>query len=863
MRKPIPCHRWTVLLVALALLPASAFAQKSPEETLKSLKVADGLELTLWASEPGMVNPTNMDIDHRGRIWVTEAANYRSTFQKWGFLRPEGDRIVILEDTDKDGKCDSYKVFYQDKTIQAPLGISVVGDKVYLAQSPNVMVFTIDESGDKPKGPPEVILTGFGGVDHDHAVHAGVFGPDGKFYFNAGNEGMTKLVKRASGTPGEVKEGENVVDQTGSEVGRGQKKWRGRAKEKGELGYTDGMAFRMDLDGSNFESLAYNFRNNYELTVDSFGTVWQSDNDDDGNQGVRLNYVMEGGNFGFKGPKGSAWSRDAAAVPGQTKQQAHWHQLWPGVVPNMIHTGGGSPTGIAIYEGDLLGGKYRGSILHCDAGPNVVRAYMPQPTTAVPVGLMTDAKAYSEGTSPGAGYKATWVDLVKGEQDKWFRPADVCVAPDGSVFIADWYDPGVGGHNMQDKEKGQDRMSLAGLKGRIYRLAPPGHKGSVPALNLETVGGQIAALKSPNLVARQLAWTQLHEGREPAAKALKAMYDSEKNPYYKARALWLLAKGPEGNKHVMTALKDADVNIRCAAVRAARQIKMDMVEVANQVLADSSAPPQVLREVALAMNYEPAERAVPVLVNLADRFDGKDRWYLEAIGIGATGKEKELLQAWEMRQKSNNPETTAKLKWRLNMEPPLPAVSAADEGQEPATTLTVATTDPAAAPPAEQALKDKTGKPLPKIAVLAQRKGDAKAGRAIFETNKLANCTQCHKVGDAGGDVGPPLTTIGEKLSREQLFESILYPSNAILMGFEAWIVKKKDGDVVDGLLAGETDDTVTIKNTKGEYIDIPAGDVASKKQQKISIMPEGLPAGLTQQELVDLVDYLTTLKNQ
>jgi putative heme-binding domain-containing protein len=198
------------------------------------------------------------------------------------------------------------------------------------------------------------------------------------------------------------------------------------------------------------------------------------------------------------------------------------------------------------------------------------------------------------------------------------------------------------------------------------------------------------------------------------------------------------------------------------------------------------------------------------------------------------------------------------------MEPPLPAVSAADEGQEPATTLTVATTDAATASSAEQqVLKDKTGKPLPKLAVLAQRKGDAKAGKAIFETNKLANCTQCHKVADAGGDVGPPLTTIGEKLSREQLFESILYPSNAILMGFEGWIVKKKDGDVVDGLLAGETDETVTIKNTKGEYIDIPAGEVASKKRQKISIMPDGLPAGLTQQELVDLVEYLATLKNQ
>src|SRR5687768_17906733 len=118
MRKPIPCHRWTVVLAALAFLPASAFAQKSPEETLKSLKVADGLELTLWASEPGMVNPTNMDIDERGRIWVCEAATYRASK-----LRPEGAGIMVFEKTAKDGACDKYQAFHQNPPLSAPLAM--------------------------------------------------------------------------------------------------------------------------------------------------------------------------------------------------------------------------------------------------------------------------------------------------------------------------------------------------------------------------------------------------------------------------------------------------------------------------------------------------------------------------------------------------------------------------------------------------------------------------------------------------------------------------------------------------------------------------------------------------------------------
>src|SRR5215831_17758303 len=125
------------ILVALFLLCVTASAQEKKrtgvppvEESLKAMKVHEGLEVTFWAGEPGLINPTNMDIDERGRIWVVESMNYRGSK-----LRPEGDRILIMEDTDGDGKCDSYKTFYQDKSIIGPLGICVLGNKVYVAQS--------------------------------------------------------------------------------------------------------------------------------------------------------------------------------------------------------------------------------------------------------------------------------------------------------------------------------------------------------------------------------------------------------------------------------------------------------------------------------------------------------------------------------------------------------------------------------------------------------------------------------------------------------------------------------------------------------------------------------------------------------
>src|ERR1051326_5409026 len=97
------------LVIAASTLSAANPAGTGPEaarESLKRFRVANGLEATLFASEPMVRNPTDMDIDQRGRVWITEGVNYRSSFQKWGVLQPEGDRIIVLEDTKGTGLAD-------------------------------------------------------------------------------------------------------------------------------------------------------------------------------------------------------------------------------------------------------------------------------------------------------------------------------------------------------------------------------------------------------------------------------------------------------------------------------------------------------------------------------------------------------------------------------------------------------------------------------------------------------------------------------------------------------------------------------------------------------------------------------------
>jgi len=604
-----------VLSVGMECLGAnpSGTGSEAAAEAAKKFTVCEGLEASLFASEPMVRNPTDIDIDERGRVWITEGVNYRSSFQKWGVLQPEGDRIVILEDTKKTGKADKETIFYQDPSINAAIGICVLGNKVIVSDSPNVFVLT-DTDGDGKADKRELLFTGISGVDHDHGVHAFSFGPDGKLYFNMGNESkqlyypLTKEVA-LHGPVGDVAK-KPVIDLDGNEVNSQGKPYR------------MGMVFRCNLDGSEVETLAWNFRNNYEVAVDSFGTMWQSDNDDDGNRGVRINYVMEFGNFGYSDEMtGASWGEGwqkakAKGAPDDEKVAYEWHQYDPGVVRNLLNTGAGSPTGIIVYEGQLLPEAFRGQVIHCDAGPRVVRSYSLQPD--------------------GAGFKAEIKNIVT-TTDTWFRPSDVCAAPDGSIYVADWNDAGVGGHYMADQK-------LAAMTGRIYRIAPSGVKPSASKLDLNTMRGCVKALQSPNLSTRYLAWTRLRAFDAKTEGDLKKLW-SGKDQRMRARALQLLARIPQkSNEYVKAALKDSEADIRICGLRIARELKLDVIPSVRMLAQDTSA--QVRRECAIALRHDHSPEAPKLWAALAAQHNGKDRWYLEALGIGADKQWDAFLDAW-------------------------------------------------------------------------------------------------------------------------------------------------------------------------------------------------------------------------
>jgi putative membrane-bound dehydrogenase-like protein len=574
------------------LATEAAIDRDNPQSALDGFEVAAGLEIQLFAAEPQLLSPTSIDVDHLGRVWVCEAVNYRHFRNPDNAQRSEGDRILVLEDTNGDGQADKQTVFYQGTDIDSAHGVTVLGKQVIVSAGSQVLIFT-DEDGDLKPESKRPLFTGIAGVQHDHGIHAFNIGPDGKLYFNFGNEG--KQLKTAAG--------ETIVDKAGNRV------------EDSRQPYQQGMVFRCNLDGSELETLGWNFRNNWELCVDSFGNMWQSDNDDDGNRGTRINFVMEFGNYGYRDElTGDTWQVPRIGLEAEKPLQ-HWHLNDPGVVPNILQTGAGSPTGICFYEGTLLPAPFQNQIIHTDPGPNVVRAYPVEPD--------------------GAGYKASILNLVQGVKDPWFRPVDVCVAPDGSLFVADWYDPGVGGHRMGDVQHG-----------RIFRIVPTGHQGyQVPPLDLTQTASVLDALFSPNLATRFLAQQKLQELGSGAREALADAVQQAPTTALRARALWQLALvSGQPAAQVETALGDASPDLRIVGIRLARQHNLDLIPIIDQLKRDPAV--SVRRELVIALRHHPHPRAAELWADLASQHDGHDRWYVEALGIGADRQWERYFDAW-------------------------------------------------------------------------------------------------------------------------------------------------------------------------------------------------------------------------
>jgi putative heme-binding domain-containing protein len=412
---------------------------------------------------------------------------------------------------------------------------------------------------------------------------------------------------------------------------------------------------------------------------------------------------------------------------------------------------------------------------------------------------------------------------------------------------------------------------------------------------------------------RNSGFTRLKAEGEKAVPVVAALL-ADPDKQIAARAVWLLAQmGDSGQAIVAKLLNSAEPRTRLVACRAIRAAGGDVLKLAKKMASDPA--PMVRREIALSLRDIPVSASLPHLVTIAKQFDGKDRAYLEAFGLGCTGKEAAVYDALRKEMTAAPDAWTdafAWLAWRLH-----PPQAAADQkarvlsekvspDQSKLSLTALGFTRSAAAATAmiqiantdgfvhkelanwwvnnrkgnlwkahnvdgilkamgqdpasvklvavEMPAEPANAQKLPTTAEILKLQGDAERGKA-----SIASCYMCHHIGDQGVDYGPDLTSFGKQQPAAVIIDAILNPSADISHGYEGTEIKTTDGLTITGMLLAEGDPAI-IKCLGGQTQTIAKSRITSMKRMEKSLMYAPSNLGLSAQSIADMTAYLKGL---
>lgn len=583
-----------VLVLSLLAAPA-AFADDGEIATealpapqaARTMLMPAGFSAKVFAAEPDVKQPISFCIDDRGRVWVAEAYNF--PFRD----REPQDRILILEDTDGDGRADKRKVFY-DK-LGYVTGIEVGFGGVWVI-SPPEMLFIPDKDGDdKPDGPPQVLLDGFGNQPSAHNIANGfTWGPDGWLYAGHGRTSPSDV-----GPPGAPPE---------------------------ERIHFDGGVYRYHPVRHKFEGFCDGTTNPWGVDFDDYGQAFISNC-----VNPHLFHAMQGAHY--EPWRGRTSSLHAYERIPTIADHLHWVGSIDGSrggKPEQLDVGGGhAHCGTMIYLGDNWPEGYRNTAFMCNVHGRRINNDLLQ--------------------RKGSGYTASHAADVMVARDPWFKGVTLQYGPDGSVFVSDWSDTG----------ECHDYRNTQRQTGRIYKITygevePP--KVNIAAQSNEHLV-QLQLHKNDWFVrhARRILQERAAAGQDMGEvhASLHKIFETNKDVTRKLRALWALwVTGGADNEFLHQQLRHDSEYVRAWAIRLLNENELPAQSLETFVaLARDDPSPFVRMHLACAMRRLPAEQCWPIAERLARRSeDARDAnlpllvWYaVEPLVAADTARALRLL----------------------------------------------------------------------------------------------------------------------------------------------------------------------------------------------------------------------------
>jgi putative heme-binding domain-containing protein len=142
-----------------------------------------------------------------------------------------------------------------------------------------------------------------------------------------------------------------------------------------------------------------------------------------------------------------------------------------------------------------------------------------------------------------------------------------------------------------------------------------------------------------------------------------------------------------------------------------------------------------------------------------------------------------------------------------------------------------------------------------------RHEGNLNRGKEIFSEEQRTGCVRCHTVDGRGGKAGPDLFAVGDKFGRREIIDAVLLPSATIAVGYNTVTVETQAGEEFQGIVKEVTDQWISLMGGDGKLVRIQITNISERRTSEVSLMPEGLQAGLSVQEFTDLVEYLVSLK--